>query len=451
MSQQSFDIHKANQEMTGAIHASPRGEELMGTLCREVGPRPPGSAAMRQAVELLAEEWRGFGAANVHTEPVPLMAWDEAESSVEVTAPIQRSYASVQCVYSGSGIVEGRVIDAGDLSSEELGTLGEGIRGAIVLMKGHEISGGKHEPIQKKIDLAEKSGAAGVLLASSYPKLPAIECMFRSTSIPVISLSGNDASELGELASQQTVQVRIKAEGQARKGTCQNLVGEIGPDEAADELIILSAHLDGYYLAPCAFDNLSGVVTLTETARALALYKGSFTRTLRIIAYTGEEFGFLGSKEYVRAHIDELDRIRFVLNLDGLFDDTARGLAVMWAPELRDYIDHALRDLGSEVDVRNMFCMSSDYLPFMLEGIPTARPATYMEWYPPWSHTIEDTEDKVPPEWLKSNAVMCARVLLRILTDQRPLPSPRKTAQEVRELIEREDVEEALWWQGNLE
>ncbi len=451
MNRQAFDTYEANQEMTSAINASPHGEGLMKSLCREVGTRPSGSPAMGQAAELLAEQWRGFGAANVHTEPVSLNAWDEADSRVEILSPVQRSYTSVQCVYSGSGTVTGQIIDARDLGSEELGTLGEDIRGAIVLVKGHEISGSKFEPMSKKVSLAEKAGASAVLLASRHPELPAIECLSRPASIPVIGLSGNDASELAAIVGEQTVQARIRAGGHSREATCVNLVGELGPDKAADEIIILSAHLDCYYLAPCAFDNLTGVVALTEAARALAPYKKSFARTLRIIAYTGEEYGFLGSKEYVRAHADELDRIRFVLNLDGLFDDTARGLAVMWAPQMRDYIDCALQDLGSDVDVRNLFCMSSDYLPFMLQGIPAARPASYIGPYPTCSHTVEDTEDKVLTESLQANAIVCARALLRMLTDPQPLPSNRKTPQEIRELIEQEDAQDALWWAGVIE
>lgn len=116
---QALDVYSADQEITSAINASPHGEGLMKSLCREVGPRPAGSAAMREPAESLAEEWRGFGAANVHTEPVPVRAWDEAESSVETLAPIQRLYNSVQSVYSSSGTVEGWVVDAGHRGAEE--------------------------------------------------------------------------------------------------------------------------------------------------------------------------------------------------------------------------------------------------------------------------------------------------------------------------------------------
>ena len=183
----------------------------------------------------------------------------------------------------------------------------------------------------------------------------------------------------------------------------------------------------------------------------MSRYSGGFTRSLRIIAYTGEEHGFAGSKEYVRAHAEELDRVRFVLNLDSLFDDTASGLAVMWSPEMREYIAHALSDFNAKVDVRDMFCMSSDYLPFLLAGVAAGRPASFTSPFPPWSHTVEDTEDKIDLEWLRANALLCARVLLKMLTDRGPLPSMRKTAQEVRELVRAEQAEDALYWVGAIE
>jgi hypothetical protein len=154
----------------------------------------------------------------------------------------------------------------------------------------------------------------------------------------------------------------------------------------------------------------------------------------------------------VRSHSDELDRVKFVLNLDSLFDSTAEGIAVMWSPSTRDYIVEALQEHHPEVDVRNLFCMSSDYLPYMLKGIPAARPADWRSSFPLWSHTVDDTEDKVPVAWLKANALVCAHLLLKMLTDRSPigdvpqtLPATRKTKAEVRALVEQEGAADALF------
>jgi len=67
---------------------------------------------------------------------------------------------------------------------------------------------------------------------------------------------------------------------------------------------------------------------------------------------------------------------------------------------LRNCIALELRQAQRRVDVRNLFCMSSDYLPFILEGIAAARPAGFDASFPPWSHTRMDTSDKIPPDWI---------------------------------------------------
>ena len=55
MTEKWSDDDKVRQEIVDAINASPHGGRLMSTLCQQVGPRPAGSAAMRQAAEMLAE------------------------------------------------------------------------------------------------------------------------------------------------------------------------------------------------------------------------------------------------------------------------------------------------------------------------------------------------------------------------------------------------------------
>lgn len=210
---------------------------------------------------------------------------------------------------------------------------------------------------------------------------------------------------------------------------CANLVAELGGSH--EEIIVLGAHCDTFYLNPGALDNLTGVLTLVETVRALAPLERDFKRKLRILIYTGEEYGFWGSRAYVEAHREELDRHRFVLNMDTLWPSTAEGMAVMWSPEMRDYFAATLAATTRRVDVRNLFCMSSDYLSFMLQGIPAARPADFHNCMPPWSHTAIDTADKINPDWLRLNASVFAQVLVRMLTDPAPLPAARLTPDQV--------------------
>ena len=98
----------------------------------------------------------------------------------------------------------------------------------------------------------------------------------------------------------------------------ENLILTLPGTARPDEVVILSAHLDSISgdpekNAPGAEDNASGSAALLEAARLFSDYQ--FERTIRIIWFTGEELGLLGS----RAYVDELenpDEILGVVNLD---------------------------------------------------------------------------------------------------------------------------------------
>ena len=299
--------------------------------------------------------------------------------------------------------------------------------------------------------MAQEAGAAGAVLIGGDPDEPYLQSFDASLGIriPVVAVSGQSGAELVSLCEAGDVLVRLGTAGVSAEACCRNLAAEIAPQQGnAGEVVIFSAHLDSLHLAPGASDNLSGIVALTEVVRAIAAYRDHFVRTLRMIAFTAEECGFMGSRTYVRDHEQELDDIRFVLNLDALFDATARGIAVMGRSEMKPYVEQSMAGHDSALDVREVFGTSSDYMPFLLNGVSAARPADWSDSFPVWFHTAKDTEDKVDIDWIKSNAIVCARLLLRLLTDPEGPPAKRMNKQEVRSLIERHGVAETLRWRG---
>jgi leucyl aminopeptidase len=85
------------------------------------------------------------------------------------------------------------------------------------------------------------------------------------------------------------------------------------------EVVALTAHLDSLSppatrdsLAPGAEDNASGSAALLEAADALRTYQ--YDRTLKLIWFTGEEQGMLGSAAYVNDH--STSGYQGVVNLD---------------------------------------------------------------------------------------------------------------------------------------
>jgi Zn-dependent M28 family amino/carboxypeptidase len=143
-------------------------------------------------------------------------------------------------------------------------------------------------------------------------------------------------------AAADPVRARITTAGVSRHDRCANIVATLGPADATNA-IILSAHLDTFDNNPGALDNLTGVLTLVEIARALAPHQPHFRRPLRLVIFTGEEFGFLGSKAYVARHVASLDDVGLVFNMDTLFPATAEGIAVMGSPEMRSYFERQLQ------------------------------------------------------------------------------------------------------------
>lgn len=83
--------------------------------------------------------------------------------------------------------------------------------------------------------------------------------------------------------------------------SARNLIVTIPGQTKPDEYVLLTAHLDdtswNSTIAPGANDNALGAATLLEAARLFRQLR--FERSLRLIWFTGEEAGLIGSKAYV--------------------------------------------------------------------------------------------------------------------------------------------------------
>jgi carboxypeptidase Q len=92
-----------------------------------------------------------------------------------------------------------------------------------------------------------------------------------------------------------------------------NTVGEIPGTEKPDEFVVLGAHLDSWDLGQGTTDNGTGSCVVLEAARVLVKSGIRPKRTIRFVLFTGEEQGLHGSKEYVKAHKDEMAKTSMAL------------------------------------------------------------------------------------------------------------------------------------------
>ncbi len=101
----------------------------------------------------------------------------------------------------------------------------------------------------------------------------------------------------------------------------RNVVAVITGTVRPDEIVMAVAHLDSLSpadtrmtLAPGADDNASGSAAVLTMARIFSQY--SFSRTLRLALFTGEEQGLLGSSVYAAEARARGDTIVAVVNMD---------------------------------------------------------------------------------------------------------------------------------------
>jgi hypothetical protein len=211
-----------------------------------------------------------------------------------------------------------------------------------------------------KADLAAKKGAVGILfvndatlakdkdelleyrrdLLGTTAKIPA--AMIQRTTLKTwLKDAGKDLAAIEEALADGKPQSLAFANVSAKLEVtiarpviaAKNVVGTLpGSGPLADEVIVIGAHYDHVgrnehsnsaaglsakgKIHYGADDNGSGTVGLIELARRFGGMKNRQGRRIVFVAFTGEELGLFGSKEYVNKPAFPLDKTAFMLNMD---------------------------------------------------------------------------------------------------------------------------------------
>jgi len=110
----------------------------------------------------------------------------------------------------------------------------------------------------------------------------------------------------------QTVQARVAVwpeRGERAMKEVINTFGTITGSTYPDELVIVGAHRDAW--GPGALDNVSGTISVLEAARAWGAMLRAGVRPMRTMIFAtwdAEEWGLVGSTEWVEEHDKMLDR-----------------------------------------------------------------------------------------------------------------------------------------------
>jgi Tol biopolymer transport system component len=128
-----------------------------------------------------------------------------------------------------------------------------------------------------------------------------------------------------------------------------NILATLHGSENPDLIYVLSSHYDSNQRGPGADDNSSATAVLLETARIMA--KSPMPATIIFAAFTGEEAGLLGSREFVRQAAEKKLNFMGALNNDmiGWTNDHRLDNTIRYSnPGIRD-LQHAASFLFSKM------------------------------------------------------------------------------------------------------
>lgn len=305
------------------------GYSLVESLTTEVGPRLAGTEAEERAREWAVAKLKSLGFSNVRVEPFELPVWERGVEWAQITAPYPQPLVITALGGStptGPDGVEGEV--AAFASLEQLRAAPpENLQGKVVFVdevmtrtqdgSGYGVAAGKRRAAAY---IAEEKGAAAVLIRSvgtSKHRFAHTGQMRRLTDngaargVPAAALSAPDADQLQRiLASQGSVKLRMVLTPQQRPaGMSGNVIAEVPGTGAADEIVLVGAHLDSWDLGTGAVDDGAGVGIVVAAAKQVmdAMPEGP-RRTVRVVLFGAEEVGLVGAQAYALTHADELDK-----------------------------------------------------------------------------------------------------------------------------------------------
>src|SRR6059058_1299169 len=418
-------------------------------LSNNIGPRLTGSAQAGKAVEYVASELKTIGC-EVQLERVMVPHWVRGEETAAlVQFPGQAANTKQKIVLCALGDSVPTAADGIEAEAivvrnfDELKSLPrEKVAGKIVLF---------NYPFDKQMAAEGRGGEAygeAVLYRADGPsavaRQGAVACLIRSVGgadyrlphtgqtdyandapkIPAGAVTAEDADLIANLVRQGPVKMKLTLTPQQLPDVeSYNVIGDIKGSEHAEQIIIVSGHLDSWDLGTGAVDDGAGVAVSMEAANLIQRLHLKPKRTIRVIAWMNEENGLGGSKQYAKDQEKDLANHFAVMETDGGADHPV-GLHIKAKPEVKEMwkpVAAILQESGA-----GMLSLAehagADIEPMEKAGVPAFAPIQDGRFYFNYHHTAADTLDKIVPKELAENSAVVAVFAYAMANSEQPLP-----------------------------
>jgi carboxypeptidase Q len=333
--------------------------ENLSYLTDVIGPRIPGSPAMKKAYDWAVAKFKEYGLESVAVEPSGEfgLGWSNEYISVHLTAPAYQPILAypVPWTLSTKGKISGQPIMAIIKTKADLDKFRGKLKGAIVLTQPPVKTHPSFKPIAKRYTDKDLEDLTETRIPAKPEKEEAkkpdelkwedlIE-FYRSEDVGVLVETSSGRSDFGTVhvdayegngkdnkTANQSPRIIMAAEHYARicrimdlkvpvtievevRNTIYdqdregyNVVAEIPGTDKKDELVMLGGHLDSWTSGTGAVDDASGCAVVMEAMRILKALGVKPRRTIRAAFWTGEEEDYYGSRGYVFKHFGDTDK-----------------------------------------------------------------------------------------------------------------------------------------------
>jgi carboxypeptidase Q len=257
-----------------------------------------------------------------------------------------------------------------------------------------------------------------------------------TTTVPTIVLRNDDYGRIERLlADGDDVKMELEIVNHIYPmgKTSYNAIADIPGSDKWDEVVMLGAHLDSWQSATGATDNAIGCAVMMDAARLIQSAGLKPRRTIRVVLWSGEEEGILGSQAYVKEHFGTAEdpkpqwfKLDAYFNMDG-GTGRIRGLRVFGPPEaaaalrpvLAQFVDFGVAGASAN---NNRFLGGTDSASFSNAGLPGIGTSQDVIDYPITRHTTLDNYERIVPDDVKKAAAILAAQVWHLANREEMLP-----------------------------
>lgn len=413
-----------------------------------VGPRLSGSPGAAAAVQQVAEAMRKLGA-KVTLQPVKVPHWVRGEEKAQLVDYAGRPQGVVQnlvlTALGGSGATPAAGLTAPVIvvrDFEELKARGAEVKGKIVLFDVAFDQGmadaGLGGPAYRQGSafrtrgpaLAADLGAAAALVRSvggadyrlTHTGATRLEDGKR---IPAAAITAEDAMLIARLGKRGPVTMKLVLTPQTLPDAdSYNVIADLPGTDKADEVVIVSGHLDSWDLATGAHDDATGVTASMGVLETLKKLNLKPRRTIRMVAWMNEENGGRGGAAYHQANKAALGRQFAAIESDGGVAGRTFGVQASIGPQAEKLfgpLQAALVPIGAGVLQRRDVIGAGDLHALETDGVPSFTPLIDSSVYFNYHHTPADTFDKVDPDHLKRHVAVMSALTWYLANMEQPI------------------------------